>query len=188
VQEVALVSRARRDLLLRAYRYQLRWEDLEDCYSQATLELVAQAQRGRAFADRVHLGNQLEQRFQSRIRDRRRAVSGRSPMQAAIEASVSLSETGEDGLGIVDARADLEKLVMLRHDLRCIARIADELSADQRLILACQLLPLGPAETCARLDWSSEKYRKVAQRARARLRVLVAREEGGGQVKEPERS
>ena len=66
-----------------------------------------------------------------------------------------LSETGEDGLGIVDVRADLEKLVMLRHDLRCIARIADELSGDQRLILACQLLPLGPAETCVRLGWSS---------------------------------
>jgi len=163
---------------MRAYRYQLRWEDLEDCYSQATLELVAQAQKGRAFADRVHLGNSLEQRFLSRIRDRRRAVSGRSPMQAAVEASVSLSETGEDGLGLVDARADLEKLVMLRNDLRCIARIADELSADQRLILAYQLLPLGPAETCTRLGWSSEKYRKVAQRARARLRALIDREEG----------
>jgi DNA-directed RNA polymerase specialized sigma24 family protein len=178
VQEVAVVSRARRDLLLRAYRYQLRWEDLEDCYSQATLELVAQVQKGRAFANRAHLANLLEQRFLSRIRDRRRAVSGRSPMQAAIEASVSLSETGEDGRGIVDVRADLEKLVMLRHDLRCIARIADELSSDQRLILACQLLPLGPAETCMRLGWSSEKYRKVAQRARARLRALIEREEG----------
>jgi len=29
-----------------------------------------------------------------------------------------------------------------------------------------------------RLGWSSEKYRKVAQRARARLRDLIAREEG----------
>jgi len=187
VQEVALVSRARRDLLLRAYRYRLRWEDLEDCYSQATLELVAHAQKGGVFADRMHLANMLEQRFLSRIRDRRRAVSGRSPMQAALEASVPLSTTGDEGPGIVDARADLEKLVMLRHDLRCIARIAGELSADQRLILACQLLPLGPAETCMRLGWSSEKYRKVAQRARARLRVLVEREEGGGHLEESAR-
>ena len=108
-------------------------------------------------------------------------------MQAALEASVPLSTTGDEGPGIVDARADLEKLVMLRHDLRCIARIAGELSADQRLILACQLLPLGPAETCMRLGWSSEKYRKVAQRARARLRVLVEREEGGGHLEESAR-
>ena len=56
MQEVALVSSARRDLLLRAYRYQLRWEDLEDCYSQATLELVAQVQKGRAFADLYRSG------------------------------------------------------------------------------------------------------------------------------------
>ena len=85
-------------------------------------------------------------------------------------------------------RADLEKLVMLRHDLRRIARIADELSADQRLILACQLLPARPrGDFCTRLGWSSEKYRKVAQRARARLRALIDREEGGGQVNEPDR-
>jgi len=187
VQDVALVSRARRDLLLRAYRYQLRWEDLEDCYSQATLELVAHAQKGGVFADRVHLGNMLEQRFLSRIRDRRRAVSGRSPMQAALEVSVPLSTTGEDGPGIVDVRADLEKLVMLRHDLRCVTRIADELSSDQRLILVCQLLPMGCEETCRRLGWSSEKYRKVAQRARARLRALIDREERDRTLEKPTR-
>jgi hypothetical protein len=54
---VALVARARRELLLRAHRFKLRREDLEDCYSQATLELLARARNGHAFSNRLHLGN-----------------------------------------------------------------------------------------------------------------------------------
>jgi RNA polymerase sigma factor (sigma-70 family) len=178
VQEVALVARARRDLLLRAYRYRLRWEDLEDCYSQATLELVAHARRGGAFASRAHLENLLEQRFLSRIRDRRRALSGRSPMQAALEASMSLEGHGEEGVEILDARAELERLVVLREELARIEQLAHALTPDQRLVLACQVgLQMGPGEFCRRFGWSAEKYRKVAQRARARLRRLVAGEE-----------
>jgi hypothetical protein len=50
------VARARRELLLRAYRHQLRPEDLEDCYSQATLELVVYARRRRTFADLYRSG------------------------------------------------------------------------------------------------------------------------------------
>ena len=46
-EEVALVARAKRELLLRVHRYRLRREDLEDCYGQATLELVAHARSGR---------------------------------------------------------------------------------------------------------------------------------------------
>ena len=46
-EEVALVARARRELLLRAHRHRLRREDLEDCYSQATLELLADATEAR---------------------------------------------------------------------------------------------------------------------------------------------
>jgi DNA-directed RNA polymerase specialized sigma24 family protein len=178
VEEVALVARARRDLLLRAHRYKLRWEDLEDCYSQATLELIAHARRGGAFAGRAHLGNLLEQRFLSRIRDRRRALSGRSPMQAALEASTPLGVLGEEGVELVDMRAELEKLVVLREDLARIERLAHALTPDQRLVLACQVgLQMGRGEFCRRFGWSSEKYRKVAQRARARLRGLVAGEE-----------
>jgi DNA-directed RNA polymerase specialized sigma24 family protein len=178
VDEVALVARARRDLLLRAYRYKLRWEDLEDCYSQATLELIAHARRGGAFANRAHLGNLLEQRFLSRIRDRRRALSGRSPMQAALESSMSLGTPGEDGVELMDTRAELEKLVFLREDLARIERLAHALTPDQRLVLACQVgLQMGREEFCGRFGWSAEKYRKVAQRARARLRGLAAGEE-----------
>jgi DNA-directed RNA polymerase specialized sigma24 family protein len=173
-EEVALVARAKRELLLRALRYQLRREDLEDCYSQATLELVAHARKGGTFWSRSHLGNVLEQRFRSRVRDRRRALSGRSPMQAALEAAMSLGRAGEQEIEIVDVRAEVERLVILRHELRRVEELARELTADQRLVLACQLGQVSPAEFCRRFGWSAEKYRKVAQRARARLRALTA--------------
>jgi hypothetical protein len=53
---VALVARARRDLLLRAHRRRLRREDLEDCYSQAALELVARALKGAKFSSLYRAG------------------------------------------------------------------------------------------------------------------------------------
>ncbi len=171
--------RAKRDLLLRVYSFQLRREDLEDCYGQTTLELVAFVRRGGRFADRVHLARLLEQRFQSRVRDRRRALSGRSPMQAALESSLPLAAAGEPGVEIVDVRADLEKLVMLRHELRRIGRHVQGLTPDQRLVLACQLESVSRSEFLRLYGWSSEKYRKVAQRARARLRALMAAAEAG---------
>jgi DNA-directed RNA polymerase specialized sigma24 family protein len=174
-EEVAVVARAKRELLLRVHRHRLRAEDLEDCYGQATLELVAHVGRGGTFADRAHLANALELRFLSRVRDRRRALAGRSPMQAALETAVSLGSDGEQELAIVDVRAEVEKLVMLRHELRRVERLARELTPDQRLVLAYQLaLDGGCRETfCSRFGWSTEKYRKVAQRARARLRSLM---------------
>jgi DNA-directed RNA polymerase specialized sigma24 family protein len=176
-EEVALVARAKRDLLLRVHRYRLRHEDLEDCYGQATLELVAYVRRGGAFASRLHLGNMLEQRYLSRVGDRRRALSGRSPMQAALESSRPLSGSGDEGLEIADVRAELEELVMLRHDLRCVAQLAPALTPDQRLVLAGQLGQVGRADFCSRFGWSTEKYRKVAQRARSHLRALMAAQE-----------
>ncbi len=172
------MARARRDLLLRVYRYKLRPDDLEDCYSQATLELVTYARSGAAFADRTHLERILEQRFLSRIRDRRRALSGRSPMQAALETSIRLGGGGEEGVDVVDVQAELETLVMLRHDLRRIERLARCLTPDQQLVLASQLgLQMDRREFCRLFGWSHEKYRKVAQRARGRLRSLLASEE-----------
>jgi DNA-directed RNA polymerase specialized sigma24 family protein len=177
-EDVALVARARRELLLRAHRYRLRWEDLEDCYSQATLELVAHARKGRPFSSRLHVGNALEQRFLSRVHDRRRALGGRSPMQAALEAAMPLGGPGEGEVDIVDVRAELEKLVMLRQDLRRVEKVARGLTPDQRLVLAWQVgLQLSGGEFCRRFGWSPERYRKVAQRARARLRRLMAVDE-----------
>lgn len=167
------MARAKRGLLLSANHFRLRWEDLEDCYSQATLELVMQVRNGSTFANRRHLGNALEMRFLSRVRDRRRALGGRSPMQSALEAAVSLSVAAESGMEIVDGCAEVERLVMLRQDLERLAVLARELTTDQRLVLASQLAQASRAEFCRRFDWSPEKYRKVAQRGRARLRQLM---------------
>lgn len=179
-EEVALVARARRDLLLRAHRFRLRREDLEDCYSQATLELLAHARRGGAFSTRDHLANTLEQRFLSRVHDHRRALAGRSPMQAAMESALSLGDAGGTEVEIVDVRAEVEKLVLSRLELRRLGLLARELTPDQRLVLACQVgLQMGRAEFCDRYGWSSEKYRKVAQRARARLKRMADEDRRG---------
>jgi DNA-directed RNA polymerase specialized sigma24 family protein len=172
-EQVAQVARARRDGLLRAHRNWLRREDLEDCLSQATLELLARVRGGQRFADHIHLANVLEQRFLSRIHDRRRALGGRSPLQAALECALPLGSPGEHEVEVIDLRADVHPLVASRMDLRRVAEVAFALTPDQRLILACQVaLGMDRAEFCSRYGWSFEKYRKVAQRARARLRAL----------------
>jgi DNA-directed RNA polymerase specialized sigma24 family protein len=176
-EAVGLVARSRRELLLAAHRHRLGREDLEDCYSQATLELLARARRGGEFANRAHIGNALEQRFLSRIHDRRRALCGRSPIEAAIVAALPLGSCDGDEVDIPDARADVERLILLRDDLRRIRELARELSEDQRLVLASQLTrDIGRREFCQTHGWSPEKYRKVAQRARVRLTRMLAAE------------
>jgi DNA-directed RNA polymerase specialized sigma24 family protein len=178
IEEVALVAGAKRELLLRVHRFRLRREDLEDAYSQAVVEILAQARGGTRFSSREHLGNVIEQRFLSRIHDRRRALSGRSPMQAALEGALPLGGGDEEHIDIADARAELERLVMLRQELRRIELVARGLSYEQRLVIACQIgLQMGCGEFCSRFGWTPEKYRKVAQRARGRLRRLMALEE-----------
>jgi DNA-directed RNA polymerase specialized sigma24 family protein len=169
------VAHAKREVLLRAYRHLLyRREDLEDCYSQATLELLARARQGGTFCDAVHLANTLELRFLSRVRDQRRALGGRSPIQAALATAVPLGGADGGQLAIADPRSDLEALVLMRNDLRRVQSSARDLSADQRLVLASQLADTGCQEFCVRFGWSAEKYRKVAQRGRARLKTLMS--------------
>lgn len=177
-EQVALVARERRPALLRAYRHMLRPEDLEDCFSQAVYELLARGARGRRWASREHVANALEQRFLSRVRDRRRALCGRSPMQAALNGALPLNHTGGNGLELADPRAEQHALVTHRERLRLVVALAPLLSADQRLVLACQLAGVERAEFCGRFEWSHEKYRKVAQRARARLGRLLREREG----------
>src|ERR1700680_1828417 len=72
-EAAAQIATARRGRLLRIYRRRLRWEDLEDCYSQATLELVTRSRRA-PFENSDHISNALELRFKSLIEDRRRAL------------------------------------------------------------------------------------------------------------------
>ncbi|MGA9875706.1 MAG: hypothetical protein WBQ21_07850 [Solirubrobacteraceae bacterium] len=172
---VALVARSRRERLLAVHRYRLTREDLEDCYSQATLELLTRASRREGFSSNAHVANALEQRFLSRIHDRRRALSGRSPIEAAIATALPLGGGWQGEVEIPDARADVERLTMLRHDLHRIGELSRQLSPDQRLVLASQLAgETEPGEFCRVHGWSLEKYRKVAQRARARLARLLA--------------
>ncbi len=165
-------------------RFRLRREDLEDAYSQATFELLAQVRQGAGFSSALHIANALELRFLSRVRDRRRALGGRSPMQAALEEAVMLGGAAEARIELVDRAADVETVVLLRHELRTIGSLVARLSADQRLVLGSQLAGEACAEFCARTGWSREKYRKVAQRARLRLRTLMQIAESGVPVDE----
>ena len=179
-EQVALVARSKRELLLGANRFRLRAEDLEDCFSQATLELVAYVRAGGTFRDALAVGRALEVRFTSRIRDRRRALGGRSPMVAALETAMRVGQPGEDGIAIVDPRVDVERLVVLRDELRRVQRLARALTADQQLVLREQLRGGERCrDFCQKAGWSAEKYRKVAQRARARLRALMLEDEQG---------
>jgi DNA-directed RNA polymerase specialized sigma24 family protein len=177
-QEVAVVAAARRELLMRVHRRRLRREDLEDCYAQATLELLVAVRRGRVFVSRLHLARAIEQRFLSRIHDRRRAVAGRSPMQAALEQAEKLGGEQPGSAVVVDRRPQPETVAILRHELRRIQVLAGRLTPEQRMVLATQVgLQMGSAEFCRLHDWSPEKYRKVAQRGRARLKQLMLAEE-----------
>ncbi len=183
VEAVARVAVARRDRLLRVHRRRLRWEDLEDCYSQATLELVARAQRD-PFASPEHIVNALEQKFSSRIDDRRRAIGGRSPIEMAMARALPV-DGPEGGAGELEDRgAEVVRKVADRLEVSRLREVAAELTDDQRLVLACQIsLGMDCAEFCRRFGWSAEKFRKVAQRARGRLRALVAEYQVGGRCR-----
>ncbi len=169
---------ARREMMLGIHRFRLRREDLEDCYSQATLELFLAVEAGREYAGRDHIANALELRFVSRIRDRRRAISGRSPMQTAMEGAVALVSE-EMTIEIEDRRSEPERVALEREELGRLRDAALQLSDDQRLVLASQLAQdMDCDEFCQLHGWSPEKYRKVAQRGRARLRRLMSAEGG----------
>ncbi len=173
VEQLALVACAKREVLLRAHRHRLRGEELEDCYSQATLELLASVRAGRRFAGRAHLARTLELRFQSRVHDRRRALGGRSPLSAALEQALPLGVGLEREVELADPRAEVHPQVARRIDLQRLVALAGDLTADQRLALFSQAFGVEQAELCERYGWSAEKYRKVLQRARARLRELL---------------
>jgi RNA polymerase sigma factor (sigma-70 family) len=176
-QAAALVAVTRRTLLLRAYRRWLRREDLEDCYSQATLELIVRARLGGGFSGEAHISNALEQRFLSRIHDRRRALSGRSAIEAALDGARQFGEPSHGGVEVADVTASTEERVAGRLELRRVRKAAERLTDDQRLVLACQVAcDMSCGEFCARSGWSPEKYRKVAQRGRAKLKLAITKE------------
>jgi hypothetical protein len=168
------VASAKRAVLLRVHHHLLPREDLEDCYSQATLELLVRARRGASFVDEPHVVNTLELRFLSRVRDLRRARGGRSPMQAALATALSITGPEGRGLAVIDPRADLDALVHARSQLRRVPSSARDLTGDQKRALACQLADAGPEEVRRRFGWSADKYRKAAQRGRTRLKAAMS--------------
>ena len=175
---VATVSQAKREILLRAKRHWLRREDLEDCYSQATLELVMRARRDSAFTRRAHIENALKQKLMSRIHDRRRALSGRAFTDSTLEGALRWGEpiNGRESelcVDTADPRADVEQIAADRDTLLSIKVASSQLTSDQRLALASQIAGISCHDACARFEWSGEKYQKVVQRGRSRLRATV---------------
>jgi DNA-directed RNA polymerase specialized sigma24 family protein len=169
-ERVALVAQAKRKSLMHANRHRLRRVDLEECFGQAVMELVRWVRAGGTFENPAHAASALETRFFSRVLDRHRAVRGRSPIKAALESALAVGGDAD----LLDTRCGGEELALLRLELRNVARTAPRLTADQRLVVACQVgLQMRCGEFCELFGWSSEKYRKVAQRARARLRGLT---------------
>jgi DNA-directed RNA polymerase specialized sigma24 family protein len=167
---VADAASTKRDLLLRVYRHRLPKPDLEDCLQQATLELVIQARRGNIRADRRFIEHALENKFKSRIIDVHRAIGGRSPAAAANARSVSIDRFAEQ----LPGSQDTAQQVIVSDELRRITGVLSQLTPDQRLVIASQTFGRAtPAEFCERHGWGLEKYRKVAQRGRARLEKLL---------------
>ena len=174
--------RAKREPLLRAYAAQLRREDLEDCYSQAALELLLRSRRRERFASSAHIANALEQKLRSRIADRRRALAGRSPAAAGLEEAIGFFQQ-EAYMQAADPAAAVDELVINRLRLGQIIAQAQGLSEEQRFALACRVgLQLRPGALCALRGWSAHKERKLLQRARIKLRMLTGELEGGGEA------
>ena len=188
-ERVAAVVRDKRDRLLAVHRFRLSPEELEDCFAQATLELVVRARRT-PFESDLHAANALEQKFRSRVTDRIRAVHGRrSPVMMAMRNAAALDDPDAENDSQVpaDLTVRLEAQALARHDLRALRELACELTDDQRLVLACQVVAgMECAEFCERYGWSAEKFRKVAQRARDKLRSLLKAYDQGERCRELE--
>jgi DNA-directed RNA polymerase specialized sigma24 family protein len=175
------VLAAKGEVLLHVYRQRLGREDLEDCLAQAVLELIDRARTG-ALEDDEHIVNALEQKFLWRVADRRRALRGRDRIEAAMNAAVRPFgvEHRVATVTVVDEQTDAVAQAELRDELARMCELADELTEDQRLVLACQVaLGMEREEFAARFGWSAAKFRKVDQRGRRRLRALMDEYESG---------
>ncbi|HEX5310093.1 MAG TPA: hypothetical protein VFW38_13575 [Solirubrobacteraceae bacterium] len=173
------MAATRRRLLLASHSRDLSWDELEDCYSQATFEMLMRARSRGPFRSDEHIAHALEQRLCSRIDDRHRARGGRSPGAAALAHALPLAlcDRNRATRATVDERADVERIVLQREELGRIARYSRRLTQDQRLLLHSQIGgEQTPAAFCTEHNWSLEKYRKVGQRARARLLGLLSSE------------
>lgn len=174
---VAEVAAGKRAVLLGSYEGRLEREELEDCLSQATFELIRGVRAGRCFEGAEHVANALELRFRSRIVDQYRARSARP-------AVVALDREGEEGLVLEDPAPRFERGVEARFELARLRELVGELSADEQRVLALQAAGVPRGEICARLGWKLERYRSTARRATQKLSCLVAATDRGERCRE----
>ncbi len=174
---VAEVAAEKWAVLLGSYEGRLEREELEDCLSQATLELIRGVRAGRCFEGAEHVANALELRFRSRIVDQYRARSARP-------AVVALDREGEEGFVLEDPAPRFEREVEARVELARLRELVGELSADEQRVLALQAAGVSRGEICARLGWKLERYRSTARRATNKLSGLVAATDRGERCRE----
>lgn len=179
-ERLARALAAQRARLLRRHAHRLRREDLDECLSQAALELVPRARREDADSEwRPALA--LEQRFLSRVIDRRRALAGRSQRGSIARAATGAGDAGlDEALGIADGRPAIDEQVVQRDELRRLLEVIEDLSDDQRLLAIHRLFGDGGPEALRRRQrWSVAKYEKTSSRARAALLALRAEYDSG---------
>ena len=136
--------------LLRAHRHRLRVQDLEDCLSQATLELVAQARAGARWAEHGPRGACA--RAALRLARARSPPRGVGPQPDAGRAGEALALGAGEGLGArcPTSAPGPRSSCCCGMELRRLPRLARGLSPDQQLVLASQVsLQMECAEFCA---------------------------------------
>jgi hypothetical protein len=115
-------ERLRRPLLA-VHRHAAPREDLEDIYAQSVLELLLRVRRDPTINTANHLANALRLRFASRLRDRHRALAGRSPVGAALANATRLDDPHAPQVACVDvadqvlARESVRELLAAMRDL-----------------------------------------------------------------------
>jgi DNA-directed RNA polymerase specialized sigma24 family protein len=102
-------------------------------------------------------------------------MSDRSAIETALARALPLEGADGQVVGVADRRADTERLVEARVELHRLLTLARRLTPDQRLVLFARVaLDMSATEFCERHAWSLEKYRKIDQRGRAKLRLAPA--------------
>jgi DNA-directed RNA polymerase specialized sigma24 family protein len=168
-QQLARVVSEQRARLLRVHRGALRADDLEDCYAQATLELVYRLRHGPPFHSAQHIQHALTQKLRSRINDRQRAIAGRSPITHALERAATLHDLPT----VLAAREDTPTQALARHELAQIRSASAQLRPRAQQLLAGAQIGLSTGQLAQVLDLPTETARKALQRARAQTLALV---------------
>src|SRR3954452_8537577 len=126
-QRLARALAAQRARLLRRHAHRLDREDLEECLAQAALELVPRA-RGEVDGTAWRPALALEQRFLSRVSDRRRALAGRSPREHILRAAITRRDTNlDEALEIADPCGSVDEQVVQRDELRRLLELIADL-------------------------------------------------------------